>query len=350
MRSNVAFMVLAFLGILFSPPLLAEDENAIVQQSMTDPAEAAKWNAKIMEGKGRDDKAQDAEGRGNAGQAAATAAGIALMAAGVPMLASILPPVRAAGARLVAKAAQEFAQAAAMRAASGDNKGQKDLLRQSYAPGETKNLSMKMPADFEQLANSKGVNAQELWDKIQDGSMQDPNFLLSSLGESTDLSDEDKAEADRLTDQAFGKVVSEVTEQMAISMKDSELKDGKSQDTGAAKLTTAPPGGAGDSGAQGADRGLASVLSTENGGAIAGEKAMSDAESGKASSSYINELLTRFGMAGDDEKQKIFLLDAALEKLGIYRPRKGQHIFEKARKNYSLFNRWRSQSKVGTKG
>ncbi|MEZ4750616.1 MAG: hypothetical protein R3B54_08300 [Bdellovibrionota bacterium] len=52
-------------------------------------------------------------GSAQAGKIAAIATGASLMAAGVPMSASIIPSVKAAGYALIAKAALEFAQAAA---------------------------------------------------------------------------------------------------------------------------------------------------------------------------------------------------------------------------------------------
>jgi hypothetical protein len=174
----------------------AESVNSVVQQSVANPNTI---NAGNYGDQGREGKAAAAQNTANDGQAAAVGTGLLLLSAGIPMSQSLLIPVKVAGYDLIAKAGQEFAQAAADNSAANQNGAQKSLLTSGDAQ-QTDNLSAPnyLTPDDQALLQNSGINPATFGTALSNGQLTDPSSVAQALGGTTAVSPAVQAQASQL--------------------------------------------------------------------------------------------------------------------------------------------------------
>lgn len=309
-------------------------------------------------GNGREYKYDQAEKTAEMGKGAAIATGTALMAAGIPMTASIIASVRAAGYALIAKAALEFAQAAADNSAANQNadreaytrRADNDIGQGSRGTGISNSqladtiASQINTPELQRVLTNNGVNSDAFVRDIASGNLRDLQSVAAAMGDTTSFTPEQIAAAmasnpqlngekgvanlgvdedqqfNTLGEEGEGKPRLELSDPtvaenqggkaLAQTSGDLAIGPGAGNTVGAGRGNGAP--GEGGVGAAGADGALAGLFGAD----------------GKLGA--ITDVLSR-------------LTREQLAALGILKAKPGENIFQKAHRCYRSYSRWRAR-------
>lgn len=306
----------------------------------------------------RRQNANQAGNKGDAGKAAAIAAGTVLTSIGAPMAASIDPIVRAAGINLLAKAAQEFAQAAATNNTKNQNNAQRDLLKMNV-DDPSKQITgsgletPRLTPEAAKALSDKGINPDQFMNQMANGDLIDPDEIRKIMGDNSTLSPEDQAKALTLENEKMGEAFSQLTPTESLALNEN-TKEGGSPNSAGNPANTVTLGGApaADSNsfaaAQASDNTHVGAKIITRLPAEAGEL-KGDGEFTPATSSSIDRVLNSLGMGGalakESESVRIGVAQNILGKIGVGVAIKGQNIFSKANRSYRSFGKWRKQSR-----
>lgn len=298
----------------------------------------------------RKDNSDQSGNIGNAGQAAAIAAGSVMLGHGIPMSMSIDPIIHAAGLDLIAKGITELAQGAATGSSKDANYDQRDLLmRPDDQLGQQARTSSAptLPSDVDQFLRDRGLNPDDIMRQAMRGDLNDFDSARRALGETADLSPEQRVAVKSLVDENLTTALSPMSANLKM---DETQKNGATSD--AASFSGLVTSGASALGSDmgtpkaGTQGGPARGLASGSGSFGSGGSGHDDEKVGATGPAWAENALAQFGIKGGTEFQMRAAAEMALGKLGIQTGRKGQNIFQKAKRNYNTFGRWRKSKRV----
>ncbi len=313
----------------------------------------------------REYKAQDATNQGNTGAGVAAATGGVLLGIGIPMVVSPILPVKIAGADLIAKAAQEFAQAAQNRRTAQLNQAQNNLLNSQYDSGNQTgtnrdNDALSEPLNqFQSLLQDRGVDTSRFRDQLANGEFNSLDDVLRAMGETNTATPEQMAQASRLAGQRLGEAQGLVSGQLQgieVGMEEvlpsaspvGDTTDFSTAGYSGSNPSNSHPEGELEAAKNSQDQHL--IMPNFPKELVAGEAAEKGEGTGSSfafdSASLLNHVL---GVTPEEiGSGASSLIRMALEKIGVTQSNPTQNIFQLAHRSYKGFSKWRKQTRVAT--
>ncbi len=300
---------------------------------------------------GREYKLADATRQANAGQAAATAAGIALTtAAGVQL--GLLNFAEAA--RLFGLAGMEFAQAGRSGGTSAANTGLRDTLLSES--GQTSAQSSYNPQQVAQglmtpeavaALQAQGIDPNLFFNNLTSGNVRSGSDALAALGQDPSAL---SPEAQTALNDTGGEDVKSILDQIGLGVNEGAILNSgggvASNNSAAAHSGARSSANANESSNPSSS---ANGLAAQNGKLVSrglGSSATSNGKDGVAGlHSGLEGMFGSFG-AGSQEKEMAggyggLISRSDLAAMGIVKA-KGQTIFKVANRNYHSFLKWRT--------
>lgn len=296
------------------------------------------------DGRGREYKAASSESDSGKGKNAAAAAGAALISSGIPLLGNIFTIPE--GITLITMGGIELAQAGASAGTEQQNKSQKDLLLYNEdAPQSQLNnglsdqdrealKSQLRQPELENFLAERGVNSDNFLDQLVGGQLTNFADVQNALGDFTQFSPEDLANARGLAEEKFASLTNNGNDlgfNEGAGSQDALYPGGFGGGNGA---TSDLPGASGANASTSAERGIASIQK----GKGVGQNSASDSASGVAQKGDFGKLFGKVLAEGAAAASSLASLPiSALHKFGIFRGSRHMNIFAKARMQYQSF-------------
>lgn len=356
-RFALSWLAMGF-AMLVSFPATADLAGKITNEVVSKDKPQADPNTNQ---KGREYKAENAKKQSNVGKSVATATGVSLTARAIPMLASPILSVRIAGAELMAKAGLEFGQAGADAGTAEKNGNQEKTLKQNagQSGSQLKDAYTKKPEqpkidspELDAFLGERGINSDDFKEQLSSGKLTDAESVMKAIGETAEVTDEDRVSATSLADTEVALAISSVHDPKTTatlvnddshSKNEGALSGSGSSASGSSTPTTESTGTPSPelSHATVMEMNIQGMLPTNLG-------KLNDPLSAIEKSPDFNALLlSLFGSTlGIPSDKLAYILGQRLQELGILRTNRVKNIFWVAHRFYGNYSKWRKSTWV----